>query len=1305
MPRRDFTSQIMVPGTRDRFQESAPERELVKRQIKAGKSPLEIELGNRVEMRIENLGFADTEARSLAREVREAGGKHEAAAAARRSRPGLERIIGDDDLLSSAFLARGARAAECVCCILEGEARIGTGFLVGRRLLITNAHVVLSAENAARCRAEFDFEDAADHSGTEGSVVFRLRPGEFFALSPEEDLDYALVAVEATSLGGSKKLQDYGYLPLNPTVGNALRGECLNIIQHPNGAPKRVALRQNRFTALLERYVHYETDTMPGSSGSPVFNDQWEVVCLHHSGVPLTDSQGRFLTKDNRVWRENEDPGLIHWVGNEGVRISRIVADLARRVGSHRPPILAEFPLPGEMPPNADERLVNGRGPRPVAETPLPRVLHTNRSPQSPPPVIEVPSMNPADRARLSDLASRLTSKDPILAERVDAEFPPLSELAAESALGRDGAADAAQLARETIVVRQGRPVLLVQNDDYVLDGPEVAIWNDRLGRANIRSVIRRVLPAVGRIELDNFRHPWVGTGWLVDDDIIVTNRHVAELFAARNGRRFVFRQGADGTHPVAARVDFMEELNSSAVNEFRLLDVLYIEDEPGPDIAFLKVERNSAAGRRLAGKLALAARPGRRDQFVGTVGYPASDPRIPDQDLVRRLFGDVYDVKRFAPGQLLAPRGEFVLHDCSTLGGNSGSVIMDLESGEAVGLHFAGLFLRENRGVPAAIVRDRLAKLRPGFSRSPKEDEQRRPDEPAGRSADGPGGTRTVSQTVHVQDADGQTLRLSINVPIEISIRVGELATSVQTGTSFGAGSGNDLGAAGHGAIDAAVRTARESVASDSSVLDVRDGYVFRDDWITDQPAVVVVVRDAAQAPDVPKTIGGYPVEIREAEPSDYLESAGLLEVLEGVPTTTYEPPEDVELSEVDEEMRVVCHLCPDAGWPTLRDFLEGTKRRLTVGMYDFTAPHIVKGVRDAVDKAPRKLRLVLQAKASLGGGTKEHDIPEEKTIKNYAARLDERFQHVQASVGKGRRFASAYHIKVAVRDGKAFWLSSGNWQSSNQPDHEIATADDGWDLLMSHNREWNAVIENESLSQMLEAFLVHDFDQAEEDAELEALPSADLEFLVEEAVEEAVPKGPPTYFEPLVVDRRVRVQPLLTPDNYSQHVLRLIKSAKKEILFQNQSFSILDDPKNDARYAKLFDALLAKQQADVDVRIIVRGEFDAQKTVERLKKHGFDTDRIRLQNRCHTKGIIVDRKTVLLGSHNWTNQGALVNRDASLIFRDEEIAEYFAEIFEFDWEKLARPSIRGRRRVRPADDREAPFAGTLASWHELYS
>ncbi len=70
------------------------------------------------------------------------------------------------------------------------------------------------------------------------------------------------------------------------------------------------------------------------------------------------------------------------------------------------------------------------------------------------------------------------------------------------------------------------------------------------------------------------------------------------------------------------------------------------------------------------------------------------------------------------------------------------------------------------------------------------------------------------------------------------------------------------------------------------------------------------------------------------------------------------------------------------------------------------------------------------------------------------------------------------------------------------------------------------------------------------------------------------------------------------------------------------------------------------------------------------------------KVQRNCHTKGIVVDRKKVLLGSQNWSNDGVSVNRDASLLFDDEELAAYFAEIFDHDWDNLADQDI-GREPV----------------------
>lgn len=355
MHRDDVELLLELAGVGARFQGSASEREAVKKQIKLGKSPAEIESKDRVERRAQHLGIGKANAVRIADEVKDAADTRHMHRAPLPQNLGLEGIVGDDNLQSSVFLERGAEAARSVCCILKNGRRIGTGFLVAPRVLMTNAHVIADKDEASSGAAEFNYEDKLIGVGLEQSIAFKLRPDELFISSPEQELDYTLVAVESTS--DSEKLEQFSFLRLNGSVGKVLRGERLNIIQHPNGAPKSVVLRQNRFTALLENFMHYEGDTKWGSSGSPVFNDQWQVVCLHHGSVPLRDSQGRILTKDNRVWSEDESVEFIKWVGNEGVRISRIVADVGKRTGGKWPKLLSEFPKPVNNPSNAEEHI------------------------------------------------------------------------------------------------------------------------------------------------------------------------------------------------------------------------------------------------------------------------------------------------------------------------------------------------------------------------------------------------------------------------------------------------------------------------------------------------------------------------------------------------------------------------------------------------------------------------------------------------------------------------------------------------------------------------------------------------------------------------------------------------------------------------------------------------------------------------------------------------------------------------------------------------------------------------------------
>ena len=245
----------------------------------------------------------------------------------------LERVIGKSDLIGVVYLELALAVSRSVSRVQIRTATgqtvgFGTGFMVSPRLLLTNNHVLSSAREASNSRVEFNFQE--DLAGQPlGSVVFDLEPETFFLTDAR--LDYSLVAVAEGSLDGGATLSQFGWNRLIEEQGKAIVGEHVNVVQHPNGEPKQLALRENQIVDELEDFLHYETDTAPGSSGSPVFNDQWEVVALHHSGVPRKDEQGRLLTREGGLWTPEMGEHRIDWVANEGARISRVVRHVKRQ--------------------------------------------------------------------------------------------------------------------------------------------------------------------------------------------------------------------------------------------------------------------------------------------------------------------------------------------------------------------------------------------------------------------------------------------------------------------------------------------------------------------------------------------------------------------------------------------------------------------------------------------------------------------------------------------------------------------------------------------------------------------------------------------------------------------------------------------------------------------------------------------------------------------------------------------------------------------------------------------------------------
>ena len=257
----------------------------------------------------------------------------------------LERIIdASNELQSWTFLPRGARVAATVARITlldQGrELPLGTGFLVSPRLLMTNNHVLPTASAASGVVVEFGAELDIDNLPRTSSR-WSLDPQTVFLTDAHLDVSLVLVAPDAQ---GRSAGEVFGWNRLMAQQGKIVTGEAMNVIGHPNGRLKEIAIRNNLLQLILDDFLHYSTDTEPGNSGSPLFNDQWELVGLHHAGVPAKDDQGRVLRKDGKPWQPGDGDDAIDWVANEGARISRIMAWLAeQQIDGEAAQIVAEI--------------------------------------------------------------------------------------------------------------------------------------------------------------------------------------------------------------------------------------------------------------------------------------------------------------------------------------------------------------------------------------------------------------------------------------------------------------------------------------------------------------------------------------------------------------------------------------------------------------------------------------------------------------------------------------------------------------------------------------------------------------------------------------------------------------------------------------------------------------------------------------------------------------------------------------------------------------------------------------------------
>lgn len=226
-------------------------------------------------------------------------------------RVGAKELIldpGRRTLLDIGFLHLGIDAAAAVCKLrvqFPGKDKgWGTGFLIQPDLLLTARHVLFDERNK-NTRTDFVFADFF-YETTHANARARLTvDGVLESCKHSETHDVALVRL-AQAIDGVTPLK------LN-AAATPKKNDPAFIVQHPGGLHKQIGVYRNEIKLVDDEVLQYLTDTEGGSSGAPVFNQDWEVIAIHNQWIDTIEVNSASNRKE-----------LVS--RNQGVRIKHAVS-------------------------------------------------------------------------------------------------------------------------------------------------------------------------------------------------------------------------------------------------------------------------------------------------------------------------------------------------------------------------------------------------------------------------------------------------------------------------------------------------------------------------------------------------------------------------------------------------------------------------------------------------------------------------------------------------------------------------------------------------------------------------------------------------------------------------------------------------------------------------------------------------------------------------------------------------------------------------------------------------------------------
>lgn len=362
-----------------------------------------------------------------------------------------------------------------------------------------------------------------------------------------------------------------------------------------------------------------------------------------------------------------------------------------------------------------------------------------------------------------------------------------------------------------------------------------------------------------------------------------------------------------------------------------------------------------------------------------------------------------------------------------------------------------------------------------------------------------------------------------------------------------------------------------------------------------------------------------------------------------------------EIEITSVEDVTRFTAAVSPDCSYRMVRDAIASAQREILLYIYNVSADHLIELLRERKE-AGVNIRIMFDTHDTRGD--------EREKLRGLDVEMKE------APSSKGRQVFTVCHQKFAVIDERTLLVASANWAGTAIPKVEIPGK------FKKGNREWLLRMDNEELASWFKELFEADWDIPDMPG-----PAGGFQIPPEPPGQILAPslivKAPDTVFdlEEFDLDQPARVTPIISPDNYFKTARRVILEAEESVYLQQQYILA-----GGAKTEGLLEAL-ERRKDEIDIRIMVSPAFRKINQKDNWELSAKTLDAYGLKNRlravnseyythCHNKGLIADRKIVFVSSTNWSENSITKAREAGVMVESEAIAEYFAKVFDFDWE-----------------------------------